>query len=201
MAESRASQNAPPRKRSRIGDAEVVADLMNKSVDVGRLQLKRIRRDLDEYHQLVASEASVRLFDGKIDSEKMSRSREIGTALFADVHFLLISLHETEQLLFKLKRLFPLEAELSNLHNRHRQIMRHCSEFRAHMEYFEGRETEDLGELANTVFTLQGRSIDLGPCFEKDAEVLFSDLVSTLARISERQRKIRGLIRRDQLAS
>ena len=201
MAESRASQNAPPRKRSRIGDAEVVADLMNKSVDVGRLQLKRIRRDLDEYHQLVASEASVRLFDGKIDSEKMSRSREIGTALFADVHFLLISLHETEQLLFKLKRLFPLEAELSNLHNRHRQIMRHCSEFRAHMEYFEGRETEDLGELADTVFTLQGRSIDLGPCFEKDAEVLFSDLVSTLARISERQRKIRGLIRRDQLAS
>ena len=201
MVEEHASQPAAMRVPASFKEVDAVVGLMNKSIDVARLQFKRVRKDLDDYNQFIAAEASVRLFDGEVESEKMSRSKEIRTALFADVHFLLISLHETEQLLFKLKRLFPLEAELSNLHNRHRQIMRHCSEFRAHMEYFEGRETEDLGELADTVFTLQGRSIDLGPCFEKDAEVLFSDLVSTLARISERQRKIRGLIRRDQLAS
>ena len=168
--------------------------MMNKSIDVTRLQFKRLRMDLNDYHHLAGFEASVRIFDGGVENEKMSQSKEIRTALFADVHFLLISMHETEQLLSKLKRLIPFETELSNLHNKHRKMMRRCSEFRVHMEHVDGKETEDLGKLAETIFTLRGKDIDLGPDFEKGAEALFSDLLSSWSRICDRQKKIRELI-------
>lgn len=174
--------------------------MMNKSIDIARLQFKRLRNDLDEYHRLAGSEASVRVFDGGVEGEKMSQSREIRIALFADVHFLLMSMHETEQLLGKLKKLFPHETELSNLRNRHRPMMRRCSEFRTHMEHVDGKETEDMGKLAENLYTLRGKGIDLGPGFEKDVEALFSELVSIWARISERQRRIRELIVRRQPA-
>lgn len=174
--------------------------MMNKSIDVSRLQFKRVRKDLDEFHQLAGSEASVRVFDGTASDENTSQSRDIRTALFADVHFLLISMHETEQLFARFKKLYPLESDLSNLHNRHRPMMRRCSEFRNHMEHVDGRETEDLGKLKETLFSLRGKTIDLGPAFERDAEALFADLVAAWARISERQRRIRELIVRGQPA-
>jgi len=194
MADDISAPIVSPRKRSSSSDAEAIMAMMNKSIDVTRLQFKRVRKDLDEYHHLAGSEASVRVFDGGADNENMSRSREIRTALFADVHFLLISIHDTEQLFAKLKRLFPHEVELYNLHNRYRPMMKRCREFRAHMEHVDGKETEDLGKLAESLFTLRGKSMDIGPGFEKDAEALFSELVSSWARISERQRRIRELI-------
>jgi hypothetical protein len=200
MADEGTLKTTSPRKRISPNEAEALVAMMNKSIDVARLQFKRLRKDLDDYHQLAGSEASVRVFDGNIGNENMSRSRETRTALFADVHFLLISLHETEQLFSRLKKLLPHETELANLHNRHRPMMRRCSEFRVHMEHVDGKETEDLGKLAETVFTLRGKGIDLGPALEKGTEALFSDLVSAWARISERQRKIRELIVRSHPA-
>jgi len=201
MANDTAVQNASPRKRPSRGEAEAIMAMMNKSIDVTRLQFTRLRMDLNEYHHLAGSEASVQVFDGGVENEKMSQSKEIRTALFADVHFLLISMHETEQLLSKLKRLFPIETDFSNLHNRHRTMMRRCSEFRVHMEHLDGKETEDLGKLAETIFTLRGKAIDLGPDFEKGAEALFSDLLSSWSRICDRQKKIRELIVRRQPAA
>jgi len=194
MADDLPAQTASPRRRTGTSEAEALMTMMNKSIDVTRLQFKRVRKDLDEFHQHAGSEASVRVFDGNVGNENMSQSREIRTALFADIHFLLISMHETEQLFTRLKKIFPLESDLSNLHNRYRPMMRRCSEFRAHMEHVDGKETEDLGKLTETVFTLRGKAMDLGPAFERDAEALFSDLVSAWARISERQRRIRELI-------
>ena len=175
--------------------------MMNKSIDVARLQFKRLRRDMDEYHHLAGSEASVRLFDGGVENEKMSQSKEIRTALFADVRFLLVSIQETEQLLSRLKRLFPHETDLSNLHNRHRSMIKRCREFRAHMDHVDGKDTEDVGRLAESLFTLRGKGIDLGPGFERETESLFSDLVAAWSRISERQRKIRELIVKKQPAA
>jgi len=201
MADDISAQIAPPRRRTGSDDAEAIVAMMNKSIDVTRLQFKRVRKDLDEFHQLAGSEASVRVFDGNVGSENMSQSREIRTSLFADVHFLLISMHETEQLFSRLKKLFPHETDLSNLHNRYRPMMRRCSEFRLHMEHVDGKETEDLGKLAETLYTLRGKGIDLGPALEKDIEALFSDLVAVWARISERQRRIRELIVRGQPAA
>lgn len=201
MAEEKASQPSPAKKRSSSGDADSIMAMMNKTIDIARLQFKRVQRDLDEYHHLSTSEASVRVFDGGGGNEKMSQSREIRTALFADVHFLLISLHEAEGLFSRLKKLFPQESELSNLHNRYRPVMKRCKEFRIHMEHVDGKETEDLGRLAETIFTLRGKDIDLGPSMEKDLETLFSEIVSTWTRISERQRKIREFIVRRQPAA
>ena len=201
MVEDLGAQIVAPRKRTSHGEAEAVMAMMNKSIDVTRLQFKRVRRDLDEYHGLASSEASIRVFDGSVENEKMSKSREIRTALFADVHFLLISMHETEQLFARLKKIFPLETELSNLHNRYRPMMRRCSEFRMHMEQVDGKETEDLGKLAEELYTVRGKSLDLGVDFEKNAEALFSELISAWARMSERQKRIRELIVRKHPAA
>ena len=200
MADDATPKAAAPRKRTNSREAEALMAMMNKSIDVARLQFKRLRKDLDDYHRLAGSEASVRVFEGNVGNENMSQSREIRTALFADVHFLLISLHEMEQLFSRLKKLFPLETDFANLHNRYRPMMRRCTEFRLHMEHVNGKETEDHGKLAETMFTLRGKGIDLGPALEKDIEALFCDLVSAWARISERQRRIRELIVRSHPA-
>ena len=178
------------RKKPRPMEAEAVVLMMNKAMDVARLQFRRIKNDLDIYRQASGEGA-----------DNTSISREARTALFADIHFLLISLHETEQHLSRLKKSFPLETDLANLHNRYRSVMRKCSEFKTHMEHVDGKESGDLGNLVDTLYTLRGKGIDLGPDFEKKMEALFGDLTSAWSNIVERQRRIRELMGRENPAS
>jgi len=193
--------SAYDRKKPKPMEADAVVLMMNKAMDVARLQFKRVKKDLDNFKQISGEGASVAVFDGSSGAENMSASREARTALFADIHFLLISLHETEQHLSRLKKLFPLETDLSNLHNRYRSVMRKCAEFKTHMEHVDGKESGDLGNLVDTLYTLRGKGIDLGPDFEKKMEALFCDLMSVWSHILERQKRIRELMGREHPAS
>lgn len=175
---------------------------MAKSIDLARLQFKRVRKDLADYNGIQKPDATVRIFGDHGNDENFTRSREIRTALYADVYFLMITMHETDKIVSKLKVLFPQEADLANLRNRHRPLLKRCTEFRTHMEHFDKNNgVEDFGHLNQSTFKFHEKTIDLGPDLEKTAESLFCDLMSAWTKISDRQRKIRSLITRPNVAS
>jgi len=166
-----------------------------QTIDVARLQFKRLRKDLKEYRHLPPGDCSVRIFGTHPHEENLTRTREIRTALFADVYFLMISLQETEKAISRMDNLFPNEADLAKLRNKHRPLLKRCKEFRTHLEHFDGNNgSEDFGHLDKDIFSFHGKSFDLGAQFEDSTEKLFYDLMSAWTLMSDRQRKIRELI-------
>jgi hypothetical protein len=185
-----------PKPRSH-GEADALMAQMAQHIDVTRLQFKRLSGDVADYGKLSRPDPSVRVYGDHLIDEHLGKSRETRTALFADLHFLLIYIHETDKILTKLKTLFPQESDLSNLRNRNRTLLKRCADFRLHMEHFDKNNgVEDFGSLKGTEFKFHGKTFDLGPGFEKDSETFFGELMSVWSRISDRQRKIRDLISR-----
>jgi hypothetical protein len=179
------------------GEADALMAQMAQYIDVTRLQFKRLSRDIADFGIVSRPDPSVRVYGDHPIDEHLGKARETRTALYADLHFLLIYIHETDKILTKLKTLFPQESELSNLRNRNRNLLKRCAAFRLHMEHFDKNNgVEDFGSLKGTEFKFHGKTFDLGPGFEKDAEVFFCELMSVWSRISDRQRKIRDLISR-----
>ncbi len=189
-------------QRRTRSEADAVMAQMAQTIDVARLQFKRLHSDVLEYRGLVRNEATVRVFGDHPQDENLSKSRFIRTALFADVHFLLISLHEADKMLTKLKSVFPTEADLANLRNRHRPLLKVCADFRMHIEHFDANNgVEDFGTLTDELFKFHEKTLDIGPGFEQAAESFFADIMTAWSRISDRQRKIRDLISRAHSAS
>jgi hypothetical protein len=202
MDDQAVSPTCLPSRHRQSSPADALMAQLAQSIDVTRLQFKRLRNDLSEYNGLSRNDATVRVFGDHAKDENLSKSREIRTALFADVHFLLISLHETDKMVSKLKTLFPREAELANMTNRHRPLLKRCTEFRTHMEHFDEKNgVEDFGQLVENIYKFHGKTLDLGPEFERTAELFFCDLMSAWTKMSDRQRKIRDLISRTSSAS
>jgi len=197
MVEKTVARASSPVRRSSSSEADAVISQIAQSIDVARLQFKRLRKDLDDYNALTRHGATIRVFGDHPQEETLSKSRESRTAIYADVHFLLMSLHDTDKMLSRLKVLFPREAELANLRNRHRALLRYCEDFRTHMEHFDSSNgVEDCGNLHEYVYNYRGRTLNLGPELEQTAESFFSDLMSVWLKMSARQRKIRDLISR-----
>jgi hypothetical protein len=124
-------------ERRQPSEADALMAELAKSIDISRLQFTRVRKDLADYHSMKKPDATVRIFGDHGNDENFTRSREIRTALYADVYFLMTSMYETDKVITKLKGLFPQEADLANLRNRHRPLLKRCSEFKAHMEHFD----------------------------------------------------------------
>ena len=184
-----------PSRQRQPSEADALMAQLAQSIDVTRLQFKRLRNDLQEYNGLLRHDATVRVFGDHAKDENLSKSREIRTALFADVRFLLISVHEAEKMVSGLKGLFPREADLANLTNKHRSLLKRCTEFRTHLEHFDKNNgVEDFGKLAENMYIFHGKTLDLGPEFERAVESFFCDLMSAWTKMSDRQRKIRHLI-------
>jgi len=197
MEQQSASKESRHKHRPIPSEADALMAQTAQIIDVARLQFKRLRRDLRDYKHMPPKGASVRIFGTHPHEENLSRTREIRTALWADVYFLMISMQETEKAISRMGNLFPNEADLVKLRNKHRPLLKMCKEFRIHLERFDGNNgSEDFGGLDKQVFTFHGKSIDLGAQFEDGTEKLFYDLMSAWTLMSERQRKIRELILR-----
>jgi hypothetical protein len=110
------------------------------------------------------------------------------------LHLLFIKLHEADQLLSRLKHLISHEPELARLRNRHRAFIRRCDDFRRHLERVDKDHLSDTGNLNENTYSFHGKKFDIGPDLEKNVEGLLKDVVSSWARIRDRQRNIRYLI-------
>lgn len=167
---------------------------MTNTVHVSRLQLRRLRKDIEQYHNLIDADTSSGQSTTLTESKFFSSSAVARTALFADLHLLMIQLHDADQLLYRLKRLIPQEPDLANLGNKHRTFIKRCDEFRKHLERVDGEHPADTGSLNGTIYSYHGKKFDVGPDFEKKVETLAMDILASWARIRDRQKRIRELI-------
>lgn len=161
-------------------------------MDLVRLQIRRIRDDSASYNNAVAS-------------GKEKETADARRLLFADIHYLLITLHNVEQLFSRLKRLAPHETELTDLRNKYRQWLKRCAEFRTSIDLNETRLSAtviDGGRLEGGQFLLNGQKLNVSSELEAEVEAFLRDLAAAWAKVSERQRTLRELIsKRSVLAS
>lgn len=164
---------------------------MMQTMEVIKLQFKRIRSELDEVRNLErAFQTGVARGE---QANRIHEPQELRTALYADISLLLESIHRTNEILQRLKRLMPHDPEVASLRNRHRRWLKSCEEFRGLLSRF---DMTDYGELQGSVFCINGKSLDFGAELEAKAEALFKDVISTWEGAAEKKRRIRELISR-----
>ena len=168
--------------------------MMTRAVDVSRLQLRRLRKDAERYHRLTGAGSGSSSPGATTEGEFLASSAETRTALYADLHLLFIKLHEADQLLSRLKHPMSQEPELIRLRNRHRAFIRKCDDYRRHLERVDEDHLSDTGNLNENTYSFHGKKFDIGPDLDKNVEDLLKDVVSSWARIRDRQRNIRDLI-------
>ncbi len=184
------------RRRPRNNEADAVMAMMTKAIEVSRLQLRRLKKDIERYHHLTSTDSSASSPEATTEGEFLASSAETRTALHADLHLLFMKIHEADQLLSRLKHLMPHEPELARMRNRHRAFIKKCEDNRRHLEKVDAAHLSDTGNLSERNYSFHGRRIDIGPELERNVEDLFKDVVSYWVRIRDRQRKIRALITR-----
>ena len=175
--------SAQPKQPSQ-SEIDSTARMLMQTMDLVRLQMRRIKKDVEFHEEILAAGRQ----DQQVDST---------TSLFADVHYLLISLHNVEQLFSRLKKLTPHEVELTDVRNKYRKWLGKCNEFRGRMDHSDSRNPMhpiDSGRLDGHAFCIDGVKIDIGPVQEKEIENMFNDLTTAWAKISDRQKKLRELI-------
>jgi hypothetical protein len=183
-----------PGRRSPNNEADAIMAMMTKAIDVSRLQLRRLRKEVERYHQLTGAGSGSSSPAATTEGEFLASSAETRTALYADLHLLFIKLHEADQLLSRLKHLISHEPELVRLQNRHRAFIRKCDDYRRHLERVDKDRLSDTGNLSEHTYSFHGKKFDIGPNLEKNVEGLLKDVVSSWARIRDHQRNIRYLI-------
>ena len=182
------------RRRGSNNEADAIMAMMTKAIDVSRLQLRRLRKDVERYHHLTSADSGPSSVGATTEGEFLASSAETRTALYADLHMLFMKLHEADQLLFRLNHLVSQEPELARLRNKHRALIRRCDDYRRHLERVDEDHLSDTGNLNENTYSFHGKKFDIGPDLEKNVEDLLRDVVSSWARIRDRQRKIRYLI-------
>jgi hypothetical protein len=182
------------RRRGPNSQADAIMAMMTKTIDVSRLQLRRLKKDIERYHHLMGAHSGSSPTRATTEGEFLASSAETRTALHADLHLLFIELHEADQLLSRLNHLVSQEPELASLRNRHRALIRRCDDYRRHLEKVDEDHLSDTGNLHENMYSFHGKKFDIGPDLERNVEDLLKDVMSSWARIRDRQKKIRDLI-------
>jgi len=182
------------RRRGSRYEADAIMAMMTKSIAVSRLQLTRLRKDVERYHKLTGSDSVSTPPGTTTEGEFLASSAETRTALYADLHLLFIKLHEADQLLSRLKHLMSQEPELARLRNRYRTLFKRCDDYRRHLERVDQDHLSDTGNLNENIYSFHGKKFDIGPDLEKNVEDLLKDVISSWAKIRGHQRNIRYLI-------
>ena len=170
-----------------------------------RLQFERIRADERalQYSLRRMTElekvSDERWMDDDYQDERykfFKASHEANVTLFADIHYLLVTLEKLETFFRLLEAKLSAESELKAVRANYDSLLRDSNEFRNFVEHIDKelrRGTSDLGNLAGTLFTFNGRTFDIGPKRQREVESFFSDLVTACEAIAGRQRQAKGL--------
>lgn len=176
------------------GQALTALLMMKTEIDKIRLQFQRIREDDSLIRSLVHphilredwfdEETRIKI---RSDQEK---SQKALTALFADIHYLLIGLARLDLFLRWLEKLLPSEPELRDVRGKFARLLKDSNDFRNHLEHINeriARGVSDLGNLSGTLFTFDGKQFDVGPALQAEVEAFFEALISGCEAISARQ--------------
>lgn len=182
--------------------ARIILSMLEAQVEVARLQFERIHQDStklqEEMRQLAEAERVVgRAERGdslpdefETGSDRIGETRSPQTALFADIHFLLICLDKIDLFLRRLEEYLPDVQEFHLVRERHRGSLREYNDFRNHLEHIDDRLEKgvtDLGNLGGTTFSFDDKSFEVGEAQRRKMEEIFNDILWTARTVSVRQ--------------
>ena len=155
--------------------------LLKNELDKIRLQFSRIKQDDLRIQELHTPEIrETRWFDEDYQKQR----HETQVALFADIHFLLISLTNFAKIFHKLlKPQLPTNKEISAIDTKcYKTTFQEYTNFRNNLEHIYQKvgNVGDLGNLANGKFTFGGETFDIGCKRETEIETIFSEILSAL---------------------
>lgn len=113
------------------------------------------------------------------------------TALFADIHFLPICLDKLDLYLHMLRKDLPREPELAIVQKRYRRLLKDSTDCTDHVDHIDRRIERrvcDLGNLMDGKFPFDGKTFEIGPSRETEAETFFEDLLRAPESVAQRQR-------------
>ena len=161
-----------------------------EGVEDARLQFGRIREDRKAFMQAreeldrLSSEARVSrqdLASQEKREEAMESFHHNNQALFADVHFLLISLDKID--LFSKMLTDCLGGKTNRIRQDYSRSLKEYNDFRNHLEHVDQRIKNgvtdlDLGSLVGDRFRFKGKPFDIGPAREREVEGIFSEILA-----------------------
>lgn len=121
------------------------------------------------------------------------KAREATLKLFADIHYLLISLKGIDSLLISLEKLFAGYPEIEYVRNKHRKCLADYDTFRNHLEHISERVKDgytDLGTVIEDKFTFNNDEFEIGVNREKEVETLCGDIRTALFSIVQKQTRM-----------
>jgi hypothetical protein len=167
--------------------------LLRGELEKAQLQFRRIREDCGKLHAYsrLLSEAGRLIAEGADPFSLPDHGTEMAeaqTALFADVHFLLICLDKVDKLLRTLQKTLPENHALSEVVRRHSKSLEDYSDFRNHLEHIDDRLRKgvtDLGNMGNYLFTFDDKTFDVGLSCEKEVNSIFNETLQALEQPEE----------------
>jgi len=168
--------------------ANVALLFLKTEVDKARLQFKRIREDERQLQSLHAPPMATRRW---MDEGYQKERHEVMTALFADIHFLLVCLDKLDLYLRMLRKYLPKEQEIAAVQKRYKRLLKEADDFRNHLEHMDKRIEEgvsDLGNLIDSMFSFGGRTFEIGPSREAEVQAFYEDLLRAAEAVARRQR-------------
>jgi hypothetical protein len=183
------------------------ADIINiffiRTFDEIKLQFDRIKQDIDDFATLSASMSGTKIANAvpyRYGSEPsdlgLQQFHRINTAIFTDVHMLLIALQQLNDLLECIikKKLLPDVIDFEQLQIKYKNWLKTCTDFRNHLEHISERVVRgvsDLGNIINDSFSFDGETISIGPDQERMVEQFANDYFKIINKLIA-QRSPRG---------
>ena len=162
-----------------------------EAMDKVRMQFRRIRADVSEWHGITYD-------DNSIGTPDWYRNRTEWTtalnSLYGDIHFLLISLRHLDLSFRMLRRHLPQELELEAVRAKHNEFLKGVGGLRNHLEHIDERLEAGVSNYGSvnidgTSFEFDNDRIEIGPEQEARVEEFFRDLLTACRAIADRQRE------------
>jgi hypothetical protein len=187
-----------------IGPSKAAAAAILIEVEMMRvdLQFERIDKNRKE-----TEEAERILFEGVKSAQHPWTSTKdvldkLGIYLFADIHYLLISLNNIDKLLIMLEKILTGYPEIAALRKKHKQPFCEYNKFRNNLEHIYQRINDGVTELANLSddqFTFNNESFSIGEDRRKEVRTIHADIRKALMVVAQKQAEKRREVDRSSV--
>lgn len=161
------------------GRALLALHLVAEELSIAELQFRRIQADIGALSQS-------RLSTGSSTEDHWRHM----TALFADVHFLTVTICRMWKLYHAMATDLRRQPEFRPINRRYRNMFENATDMRDSLEHIDqrlGSGVQNLGSLLDTTFTFDEQSLEVGQTLEREVQHFVEDLVTACEVIATRQ--------------
>jgi len=157
------------------------------------IQFERIEKERETLQHLICTEGASKFNADRNMQEQYLESQNL---LFADVHFLFVSLKRLKTCFDRIAKHYLHDAEFKELKNRYSNLLRQINHFRNCIEHIDqeaDRGVKNLYQINvgdSCSFVFDGKEINIGFSLREEVTQFHRDLISAIRAINEKRRRI-----------